>query len=142
MFVEGLNKIGLKTLEPDGALYCFPSIEITGLDAMTFAKKLLKQYQVAVVPGTAFDLRTGWDIDKEESRAEVWERIEASDPEYLLLSPRCTPFSQLQGLNKEFQKTARYQDMLARCMRHLEFAKPEQSQCDRAQDSRVVDNFL
>ncbi len=49
-----LNKIGLKNKMPQGTFYLFPSIENTGLDALTFAKKLLDEERVAVVPGVAF----------------------------------------------------------------------------------------
>ncbi len=54
-FVEALNEIGLKCHMPDGAFYAFPSIEVTGEDALSFAQNLLKEEKVAVVPGTAFD---------------------------------------------------------------------------------------
>ncbi|MFC1517436.1 aminotransferase class I/II-fold pyridoxal phosphate-dependent enzyme [Candidatus Margulisiibacteriota bacterium] len=54
LFVDGLNKIGLKTVEPQGAFYAFPSIKKTKLNSEQFAMKLLKEEMVAVVPGTAF----------------------------------------------------------------------------------------
>lgn len=53
-FVSELNKMGLETLSPEGAFYCFPSIRKTGMDAMSFAMALLKAENVAVVPGNAF----------------------------------------------------------------------------------------
>ncbi len=52
--VEGLNRIGLKCPKPEGAFYAFPSLEGTGLSAMEFCQRLLKEQKVAVVPGTAF----------------------------------------------------------------------------------------
>lgn len=51
---EGLNKIGLDSQKPEGAFYIFPSIKKTGLNSMEFAKRLLKEKKVAVVPGAAF----------------------------------------------------------------------------------------
>jgi aminotransferase len=54
MFVEGLNKLGLRTFEPRGAFYAFPEITSTGLDSETFAQRLLVEERVAVVPGNAF----------------------------------------------------------------------------------------
>ena len=39
---------------PQGAFYAFPKIECTGLDDELFAKKLLEEEKVAVVPGSAF----------------------------------------------------------------------------------------
>ncbi|MBU0581017.1 MAG: aminotransferase class I/II-fold pyridoxal phosphate-dependent enzyme, partial [Candidatus Margulisbacteria bacterium] len=53
-FVQSLNKIGLKTVVPEGAFYAFPSIKKTKLSSEDFALKLLKEQKVAVVPGTAF----------------------------------------------------------------------------------------
>ncbi len=52
--VNGFNAIGLKCLNPKGAFYLFPSIQSTGLSSNEFAKKLLEEQRVAVVPGTAF----------------------------------------------------------------------------------------
>ncbi|MDD5728759.1 MAG: aminotransferase class I/II-fold pyridoxal phosphate-dependent enzyme, partial [Victivallales bacterium] len=54
LMVKGLNEIGLKSFTPKGAFYLFPSIKSTGLSSMEFAKRLLAEKQVAVVPGTAF----------------------------------------------------------------------------------------
>jgi aminotransferase len=54
LIVEGLNELGLKTFEPHGAFYAFPSIRASGMDDETFAEKLLQEEKVAVVPGNAF----------------------------------------------------------------------------------------
>jgi aminotransferase len=54
MFVDGLNVLGLATFEPRGAFYAFPQVASTGLDAETFAQRLLEEERVAVVPGNAF----------------------------------------------------------------------------------------
>ncbi|MFQ6101218.1 MAG: pyridoxal phosphate-dependent aminotransferase [Anaerolineae bacterium] len=54
LIVDGMNEIGLKCFEPQGAFYAFPSIEITGMDGDEFAEKLLHEERVAVVPGSAF----------------------------------------------------------------------------------------
>ncbi len=54
LIVKGLNDIGLTCFEPRGAFYAFPSIASTGLSSDEFTELLLKQEQVAVVPGSAF----------------------------------------------------------------------------------------
>lgn len=54
LIVDGLNDMGLKCFEPQGAFYVFPSIESTGLTSMDFCEKLIHAKQVAVVPGDAF----------------------------------------------------------------------------------------
>ncbi|MBR0414539.1 MAG: aminotransferase class I/II-fold pyridoxal phosphate-dependent enzyme [Clostridia bacterium] len=52
--VNAFRQMGLECFEPEGAFYCFPSIQSTGLSSDVFCEKLLKQKRVAVVPGTAF----------------------------------------------------------------------------------------
>lgn len=54
LIISGLNEIGLACHKPEGAFYAFPSIKISGLSSMEFAKALLKKERVALVPGTAF----------------------------------------------------------------------------------------
>ncbi len=55
--VDRLNEIGLVCPKPEGAFYVFPSIKNAGMDCLQFAKRLLKEEKVAVVPGTAFGLQ-------------------------------------------------------------------------------------
>jgi aminotransferase len=52
LFVEGLNRIGLRCHLPEGAFYAFPSVQKTGLSDLEFAEQLLKEEHVAVVPGS------------------------------------------------------------------------------------------
>jgi len=54
LIVDGFNKLGLVTFEPHGAFYAFPNITASGMDDETFAEALLREEQVAVVPGNAF----------------------------------------------------------------------------------------
>lgn len=54
LIVSGLNALGLPTFEPLGAFYAFPRIDASGMDDETFADRLLKEEQVAVIPGNAF----------------------------------------------------------------------------------------
>ncbi len=43
MFVPGLNRIGLDTVEPRGAFYAFPYVGGTGLSSAEFAERLLRE---------------------------------------------------------------------------------------------------
>ena len=52
--VPSLNELGLRTVMPKGAFYIFSDIRSTGLSDEEFALKLLKEFGVAVVPGSAF----------------------------------------------------------------------------------------
>ena len=54
LMVDAFCKMGLDCFEPLGAFYVFPSIRKTGLGSEEFCTRLLNQYQVACVPGTAF----------------------------------------------------------------------------------------
>lgn len=83
LMVEGLNEIGLSCFEPKGAFYTFPSIRDTGtgLTAEEFAKKLLLDEKVVVIPGSVFGacgegfLRCAYAVSQQEIR-EALERIE------------------------------------------------------------------
>lgn len=51
---EGLNKIGIPTLMPEGAFYIYPYIGGLGLSSEEFCERLLREEKCAIVPGTAF----------------------------------------------------------------------------------------
>lgn len=52
--VDGFRNMGLSCFEPLGAFYAFPCIKSLGMTSEEFATLLLKEEQVAVVPGNAF----------------------------------------------------------------------------------------
>lgn len=54
LMLDGFRKMGLDCFEPLGAFYVFPSIAKTGLTSEEFCERLLKEKEVACVPGTAF----------------------------------------------------------------------------------------
>jgi len=55
IIVEGLNSInGITCRNPKGAFYTFPNIKETGYSSREIADKLLHEYGVALLPGTAF----------------------------------------------------------------------------------------
>ena len=49
--------------------------------------------------GGAYDLQTGYDLKSTKDKNRMWSELEEDDPELTVLSPPCTPFSQLQELN-------------------------------------------
>ena len=51
---NGLNKIGIPTLMPEGAFYIYPYIGGYGLSSEEFCERLLREERCAIVPGTAF----------------------------------------------------------------------------------------
>jgi len=80
LFVNELERLGLPCFEPKGAFYAFPSIEGTGLSSEEFAEGLLREQNVAVVPGNVFGdggegfLRCSYATSREEI-VEAVERI-------------------------------------------------------------------
>ncbi|MDO4501401.1 MAG: pyridoxal phosphate-dependent aminotransferase [Erysipelotrichaceae bacterium] len=79
--VSRLNDMGLKCAKPNGAFYAFPNVSSTGMDGREFAMRLVKEKQVAVVPGIAFGENSGNNIrisyaSKMEDIKEALNRIE------------------------------------------------------------------
>ena len=52
--VKALNDMGLTCFEPRGAFYVFPSIQISGLTSSEFCEQLMREKEVAIIPGSAF----------------------------------------------------------------------------------------
>ena len=78
--VPALNALGLPTPLPEGAFYAFSDVRPTGLDDEAFALRLLDDFGVAVVPGSAFGacgagfVRLSYATSMEKIQAAV-ERI-------------------------------------------------------------------
>jgi aminotransferase len=81
VMVDGLNNLGLECFEPKGAFYTFPSIQITGLTSAEFAKRLLMEEKVVVIPGSVFGacgegfVRCAYAVSQYELK-EALKRIE------------------------------------------------------------------
>ena len=71
-----------------------------------------------LVPGTAFDIRTGWDLATPAGRGECWRTLLKEMPEVVIGSPVCSPFSILQGFNDP----SRRREALKVGIRHMEFS--------------------
>ena len=54
VIVARLNDMGLSCVMPEGAFYVFPRVRDTGMSAEQFARRLLAEKRVALVPGPAF----------------------------------------------------------------------------------------
>jgi len=79
--VDRLNHLELTCFEPKGAFYTFPSVKSTGLSSAEFAKRLLLEEKVVVIPGETFGpsgeghLRCAYAVSLNELK-EALERIE------------------------------------------------------------------
>ncbi|MEO6062048.1 MAG: aminotransferase class I/II-fold pyridoxal phosphate-dependent enzyme [Thermoflexales bacterium] len=76
LIVGGLNALGLDCFEPRGAFYAFPSIAKTGMSSDAFCDALLKEEQVATIPGSAFG--DGGDGYVRMAYATSYEKIETA----------------------------------------------------------------
>ncbi len=76
LIVGGLNALGLDCFEPRGAFYAFPSIAKTGMTSDAFCDTLLKEEQVATIPGSAFG--DGGDGYVRMAYATSYEKIETA----------------------------------------------------------------
>ena len=54
LMVDAFRNMGLSCHVPEGAFYCFPSVQATGLTSEDFCTRLLRTEKVVCVPGTAF----------------------------------------------------------------------------------------
>lgn len=54
LMIKGFQDMGIPCTEPEGAFYVFPDIRGTGLASEEFARRLVEEYKVAVVPGGCF----------------------------------------------------------------------------------------
>jgi len=79
---EGLNAIdGISCILPESTFYAFPNISGCGMTSWEFARYLVREHKVAVVPGSVFGkrgegyVRISFALDMESIR-EALERIE------------------------------------------------------------------
>ncbi len=52
--VAGLRGLGMDCFNPEGAFYVYPNISKFGLSSEEFARRLIDEVGVAIIPGTAF----------------------------------------------------------------------------------------
>ena len=79
--LNAFREMNLPCFEPKGAFYMFPCIREFGISSDEFATRLLKEEELAVVPGTAFGdcgegfLRISYAYSIEQLR-EAMERLD------------------------------------------------------------------
>ena len=75
-----------------------------------------------LVPGTACDLRTDWDLSCPKQQAKCWDQVEAEDPYLLVGSPICKAFCALQALRPNTPESWKeFQSLLQKSIAHLNF---------------------
>ena len=79
-------------------------------------------------PGWSLDLTTiddsgaAWDFTKPSMKLKAIQKPDKEQPELLVVSPVCVPFSKLQGLNFSKMHVEQVEDRLEEGMKHLKFA--------------------
>ena len=76
--------------------------------------------EMGMEAGLSMDLVTGWNFDKSEDREMAERYIREYRPTFLIGSPMCTMFSQLQALNMG-KDPEKYQEKLRKAERHIQF---------------------
>ena len=83
---------------------------------------------LGMTAGRAFDLRRmdpddgqPWDLSLEAKRRKAEAMIEEDNPDIVVGSPPCGPFSQLQSLNRERMGEKAYREMVEAGIQHLAF---------------------
>jgi len=72
-----------------------------------------------LVPGTAYDLRTGFNLSDPVVQRQVWKDLDEQKPLLVVGSPECAPFSSLQNFNDT--SSPQYQEALKHGLEHLRF---------------------
>ena len=81
-----LDRMGLKAVLPEGAFYVFPDVASTGMDGEGFAMRLLRDYGVACVPGSAFGGAFGGFVRMSYATSLEKIKVAASRMERMLAS--------------------------------------------------------
>jgi aminotransferase len=78
ILVRGLESIGLRTPQPRGAFYAFPEVSkfLDARGSKGFCEDLLEQQNLAVVPGSAFELEGYIRLSYATSIAQIEAALE------------------------------------------------------------------
>ena len=81
-----------------------------------------KAEEMGLKAGSSFDLKTGYDFNKNVDRIRAWRRLKRERPDLLVLCPPCGPFSQLQSWNYKRMSKEKAMVILGEGVAHMEFA--------------------
>ena len=69
----------------------------------------------------AFDLEVGWDFFRSDHRAFFWKTVQEQEPDMILMSPDCGPFSILMNVNWEKMDVKEKELLQVRALSMLHF---------------------
>ena len=72
--------------------------------------------------GGAYDLKNGYDLNLKSDQERCFRRLEEEDPDVLVISPPCGPFSRLQEWNYGRMEFHKAKLMLQEGLHHLDYA--------------------
>ena len=102
-FEKGLNKVIVSEL------YSQPRVSA-------------KAAEMGLQAGSSFDLKNGYDFNKDVDRCRAWGKLKKERPDLLIVCPPCGPFSQLQSWNYKRMEKGKAMVILGEGVAHLEFA--------------------
>ena len=102
-FEKGLNKVIVSEL------YSQPRVSA-------------KAAEMGLQAGSSFDLKNGYDFNKDVDRCRAWRKLKKERPDLLIVCPPCGPFSQLQSWNYKRMEKGKAMVILGEGVAHLEFA--------------------
>ena len=76
-----------------------PSVQVDVAEVYSPPRVTVEASKFGLKPGSAMDLRTGYDFTKKEDRDRAWRKLEEEKPKLLVGSPECKMFSVLQNLS-------------------------------------------
>ena len=81
-------------------------LSVDVVEAFSPPRVTVEAKKYGLIPGEAWDLTEGWDFTLKSHREAAHRYQDEKQPMLLIGSPPCTPFSQLQTLNPNNEKSA------------------------------------
>ena len=112
----------LKTIAKVPGVVPVSKVQVVELYSPERVNKVAKERGMAT--GLSLDLTTGWNFDKQEDKDLAEKYIREQKPLFVIGSPMCTMFSQLQALNKKWneKRAEEYEARLRKAEAHMRFA--------------------
>ena len=97
-------------------------VQVVELYSPERVNKVAKEH--GMITGLSLDLLTGWNFDQKEDRDLAEKYVRDFEPLFVIGSPMCTMFSQLQALNRsrEGTRSEDYEERMRRAEKHMNFA--------------------
>ena len=106
----------LKSIAKDPGVVPVSRVQVVEIYSPERVNKVAKQMGMEV--GLSMGLITGWNFDRKEDRDLAEKYIREYKPTFLIGSPMCTMFSQVQSLNRG-RNPEEFEDRLRQAEKHI-----------------------